>query len=117
MIELDQMKATLSAYKEPLKEVGDSLELEAKGRKIEELSGLLESPGFWDDVEKAQKMSRELNELKQIVEGYQKLQRQYEDIEALIEMGYEENDITITFRKEFTLEDLPTLLDAKSIAK
>ncbi|MBO6065298.1 MAG: PCRF domain-containing protein, partial [Lachnospiraceae bacterium] len=92
MIELDQMKATLSAYKEPLKEVGDSLELEAKGRKIEELSGLLESPGFWDDVEKAQKMSRELNELKQIVEGYQKLQRQYEDIEALIEMGYEEND-------------------------
>ena len=92
MIELDQMKATLSAYKEPLREVGDSLELEAKGRKIEELSGLLESPGFWDDVEKAQKMSRELNELKQIVEGYQKLQRQYEDIEALIEMGYEEND-------------------------
>ena len=32
MIELDQMKATLSAYKQPLKEVGDSLELEAKGR-------------------------------------------------------------------------------------
>lgn len=38
-------------------------------------------------------------------------------IPMIMQMGYEENDITITFRKEFTLEDLPTLLDAKSIAK
>ena len=37
-------------------------------------------------------------------------------IPMIMQMGYEENDITITFRKEFTLEDLPTLLDAKSIA-
>lgn len=38
-------------------------------------------------------------------------------IPMIMQMGYEENDITIMFRKEFTLEDLPTLLDAKSIAK
>ena len=38
-------------------------------------------------------------------------------IPMIMQMGYEENDITITFRKEFTLEDLPTLLDAKAIAK
>ena len=38
-------------------------------------------------------------------------------IPMIMQMGYEENDITITFRKEFTLEDLPTLLDAKFIAK
>lgn len=38
-------------------------------------------------------------------------------IPMIMQMGYEENDITITFRKEFTLEDLPTLLDAKSIGK
>ena len=38
-------------------------------------------------------------------------------IPMIMQMGYEENDITITFRKEFTLEGLPTLLDAKSIAK
>lgn len=38
-------------------------------------------------------------------------------IPMIMQMGYEENDITITFRKEFTLDDLPTLLDAKSIAK
>ena len=33
------------------------------------------------------------------------------------QMGYEEKDITITFRKQFSLDDLPSLLDTKSIAK
>ena len=38
-------------------------------------------------------------------------------IPMIKQMGYEEKDITITFRKQFTLDDLPSLLDAKSIAK
>jgi hypothetical protein len=38
-------------------------------------------------------------------------------IPMIKQMGYEEKDITITFRKQFTLDDLPTLLDAKSIAR
>ena len=38
-------------------------------------------------------------------------------IPMIMQMGYEEKDITITFRKQFTLDDLPSLLDAKSIAK
>ena len=38
-------------------------------------------------------------------------------IPMIMQMGYEEKDITITFRKQFTLDDLPSLLDARSIAK
>ncbi len=92
MIELDEAKQKLQGYKGMLKEVGASLDLENKERKIEELSGLLESPGFWDNAERATKTTRELNELKLSVEGFRKLEQQYDDIETLIEMGYEEND-------------------------
>ncbi len=92
MIELDEARFKLQGYRPMLKEVGDSLDLVNKERKIEELSGLLESPGFWDDAEKAQKTTRDLNEVKVVVEGYRKLERQYDDLEALIEMGNEEND-------------------------
>jgi hypothetical protein len=35
----------------------------------------------------------------------------------IMQLGYQEKDITITFRKEFTLDDLPSLLDSKSIAR
>ena len=92
MIELDEAKQKLQGYKGMLKEVGASLDLENKERKIEELSGLLESPGFWDNAERATKTTRELNELKLSVEGFRKLEQQYDDVETLIEMGYEEND-------------------------
>ena len=92
MIELDEAKFTLQGYREMLAEVGASLDLENKERKMEELSGLLESPGFWDNADRAQAATRELNELKTTVEGYRKLERQYTDILDLIEMGNEEND-------------------------
>ena len=92
MIELDEAKFTLQGYKETLSEVGASLDLTNKERKIEELSGLLESPGFWDNADRAQAATRELNELKTTVDGYRKLERQYTDILDLIEMGNEEND-------------------------
>lgn len=92
MVELDQMKYTLSQQEEPLKNIGASLDLVNKKRKIEELEGIMESPGFWENAEKAQAASRELNTLKAIVGDYEKLAGQYEDIGTLIEMGYEEND-------------------------
>ena len=38
-------------------------------------------------------------------------------IPMIMQLGYQEKDITITFRKEFTLDDLPSLLDSKSIAR
>ncbi len=92
MVELDQMKYTLQTYEQPLREVGASLDLENKKRKIEELEGIMESPGFWDNADAAQASVRELKSLKDTVEGFAGLQRQYDDIMTLLEMGYEEND-------------------------
>ncbi len=111
MIELDEAKLKLQSYKGMLAEVGASLDLDNKERKIEELSGLLESPGFWDNAERATKATRELNELKQSVEGYRKLERQYDDILTLIEMGYEENDPEMVPEILEELEDFTTTLD------
>ena len=52
----------------------------------------MQEPDFWEDTERAQRSSAELKGLKDTVEGYKALERQYEDIETLIEMGYEESD-------------------------
>ena len=50
------------------------------------------APGFWDDPEKSNKLMKEAKSLKDTVELCDFLSRQYEDIETLIEMAYEEND-------------------------
>ena len=92
MVELDQFKYTLSTYDETLKEVKDSLDLENKERRITELDKSMEEPGFWDVPERSTKTVREAKNLKDTVDGYKHLEQQYEDIQVMIEMGYEEND-------------------------
>ena len=52
----------------------------------------MEEPGFWEDPERSTKLMKEAKNLKDTVEGFKKLEQQYEDISLLIEMGYEEND-------------------------
>ena len=52
----------------------------------------MEAPGFWDVPEISNKKMKELKDLKDTVESIQSLEGQYEDIETLIEMGYEEED-------------------------
>lgn len=92
MVELDQYKMKLAGYRDPLAEVGASLDLENKKLRVEELEKIMEQPNFWDDPQKAQEQNKELGSLKGVLDGFHDLQTQYEDIETLLEMGYEEND-------------------------
>lgn len=55
----------------------------------------MEEPNFWDSTEKSQAFMKELKNLKDIVEQYKSLQQAYEDIQTLLEMGYEEEDSSI----------------------
>ena len=90
MVELDQFKYTLNGYEQPLKEVRDSLDLENKEQRVEELEREMEAPDFWDDAEVSQKKMKELKSIKDDMETYHNLVTQMEDMETMIEMGYEE---------------------------
>ena len=61
-------------------------------KRIDELDKSMEEPGFWDDPETSTRLMRESKNLKDTVESYNKLEQEYEDIQVMIEMGYEEND-------------------------
>lgn len=52
----------------------------------------MEAPGFWDDVEHSQEVMKQVKALEADIDGYKALEQQLEDIETLIEMGYEEAD-------------------------
>ena len=119
MVELDQFKYTLSAYEKPLQEVRDSLNLDAKIRRIDELDKTMEEPSFWEDAELSTRLVKEAKNLKDTVAEFKKIQNQYEELELMLEMGYEENDPAIIpeiqkmmdeFTKEFEAPRLQTLL-------
>ena len=79
----------------------------------------MEVPGFWDDVETSQHVMKQVKALEAEIDGFQALSRQYEDIETLIEMGYEEEDESLiadieeelrTFEEQFEKLRISTLL-------
>ncbi len=79
----------------------------------------MEAPGFWDDPDRSNKQMKELKALKGTVEQGNALKTKYEDIETLIEMGYEEEDADMvseireeldSFIEEFETLRISTLL-------
>ncbi|MCR5209344.1 MAG: peptide chain release factor 2 [Lachnospiraceae bacterium] len=106
MVELDQMKIELGQYKEPLAEVRDALHLEDKEKRIEELDMDMSSPDFWNDPDRANKLSRESKNLKDTVEECRAMEQAYDDIEVMIEMGNEENDQSMIEEVRRELDDL-----------
>ena len=55
----------------------------------------MEAPDFWDDPAVSQEKMKRLKSLKDDVATYASLEEQYDDIETMIEMGYEENDASL----------------------
>ena len=52
----------------------------------------MEAPGFWDNPDVSNAKMKELKSLKDAKETYEHLETAYDDIETLLEMGYEEED-------------------------
>lgn len=71
----------------------------------------MEAPGFWDDPDISNQKMKELKNLKGTVDTMEGLMTQYGDIEALIEMGYEEEDTSLAedIRKE--LDEFVTVFE------
>jgi peptide chain release factor 2 len=71
---------------------GIHFDLAGKSLRVREIELTMEEPGFWDNADKAQGLMKELKNLKDTIEDYGHLKGKYEDVQTLIQMGYEEND-------------------------
>ncbi len=71
----------------------------------------MEAPGFWDNPERSQESMKTLKSLKDDLEIYRRLENQYEEIEMLIEMGYEENDAAVIPEIEETMQSFQETLE------
>lgn len=122
MVELDQIKYDLGQYEKPMKDLEESLSLKEKKEQIKELDKQMESASFWDDVEHSQEVIKVSKNLKDIVVSYEDLKEQMEDVETMLEMGYEENTPELvpeiqammkSFQKKFDEMRVSTLLSGE----
>lgn len=114
IIELDQYKYELGQKEQALRDLGASLDLDNKKKRIAELDRMMEEPDFWTDPEKANQYSTEDRRLKDEVKSYEELAQSYDDIGALIEMAEEEEDQDSLAEVKEMLDDFIERLDQMS---
>ncbi len=95
MLELDELKAQLKTYEEPLSQMRSSLDLDSKEKRVEELERSMAEPSFWENPESASKMQKELGSLKNGMEAFSKLENLYEETLMLIDMANEDDDESV----------------------
>ena len=87
---LEDLKPEISALKQKLDEMGTSLDINTKEQKIAELEYKMGEPTFWDNAEEAQRINKELGDIKGTVDKYKSLESKIGDTEAMWELGMEE---------------------------
>lgn len=115
MVELDQYRYKITGYEQPLSEIKQSLDLENKQKRIEELEADMEAPGFWDNPDKSQLAMKELKTLKDSFESYNDLVSRLDDVKTLIEMADEENDVSLVPEVEAEINTFEEKLESLRI--
>jgi peptide chain release factor 2 len=74
--------------------------------RIVELEEQMNDPDFWTDLEKSQKVNREIKSLKNKVQSWQKIQARVEDAQVMIELGQEMEDASVVPEVQQEVEQL-----------
>ena len=95
MLQFDEYKVKLNNLKPELEQLGQSLDLESAERELDMLHAESASEGFWNNVEKAQKVQQRISQLEGKVNAQAKRLSSWEDLMVLCEMGNEEEDASL----------------------
>ena len=122
MIEFDEYKVKLNNIQPKLKELASSLNIEECKVDLDRLHAQIESEGFWDNADTAQKVTRQASQLEAKIERYEKMCAHWDDLMTICEMAIEENDDSMldelvegykSLEEEMEKERLETLLSGE----
>ena len=89
----DSTPQRVAAIREQLSDLHDFLDPEGLARRVAELEGEMGALGFWDDQEAATKVSAEHSRTSRRLDTWQALERDVDDLGALIELADEDDSL------------------------
>lgn len=122
MLEIEQLQLEIDKAREPLAKLAESLQLAESERKISELELRSSEPGFWDDVDRAQKIQKEITHLKKKISRFAQTKESLENVAVLCELAESENDESLwpeieaeyaSYQKDFDQLKMETLFTAE----
>ena len=92
LIEYDAYKQKLRDLRPELDKLSAALDIESARQEAARLEDETAQDGFWNDLERSQKVQQRLKQLQNKVTKHEKLLTAWEDLTALCEMGQEAED-------------------------
>ena len=116
MLEFEEYKIKLNNMKPTLDGLGSALKLDDARSEIAELEAESAKEGFWNDLDRSQKVQKRMKQLQQKCEKYEKLQSTWEDLMTICEMALEENDDSMLGELETDYAKLESELEAMRLS-
>ena len=95
LIEYDSYKQKLRELGPELEKLAAALDIDSAKQEAARLEDETAQDGFWNDLERSQKVQMRLKQLQNKVQRQEKLVSSWEDLTTLCEMGQEEDDADI----------------------
>ena len=92
LIEYDVYKQKLREIEPELEKLSAALDMDAARQEAERLEAETAMDGFWNNLERSQKVQMRLKQLQNKIQRQEKLISTWEDLSVLCEMGQEEDD-------------------------
>ncbi|NMF06603.1 peptide chain release factor 2 [Clostridium beijerinckii] len=110
IIELEKELVKLPGIKKSIEEMGASLDRDRLEKELNELEYQMQESGFWDNIKKAEEVTKKSKLIKDKIENFDKLKSQIEDIEVLKEI-MEDDDEESANEIIQTLRDIEAQID------
>jgi peptide chain release factor 2 len=110
-----EAQANVEAIEGSLALLKRRLDWETAAHRLEEFDALIADPGLWDDPARAQKLTRDRQQLMDAVEGVRGLERDKDDNVELIAMGEAEDDAEVVAEAEASLARLVEIAAEKEL--
>ncbi|MEE0696931.1 MAG: peptide chain release factor 2 [Oscillospiraceae bacterium] len=116
MLEFEEYKVKLNGIRPDLDGLGAALKLDEARAEIAELEAESAKEGFWNDLDRSQKVQKRIKQLQQKSEKYEKLQSSWDDLMTICEMALEENDDSMLAELETDYAKLESELEAMRLS-
>ena len=116
MLEFEEYKVKLNGIRPDLDGLGAALKLDEARAEIAELEAESAKEGFWNDLDRSQKVQKRIKQLQQKCEKYEKLQSSWDDLMTICEMALEENDDSMLAELETDYAKLESELEAMRLS-
>ncbi len=116
MLQFEELRLALETMWPQIEALSDSIGLKQMEKELEELDMRAAAPGFWDNMDNAQKVTQRAANLKDKIERYHGLVNTYNDTLTLIELANEEEDLSLLEECQNGVEAIKADAEAQRLA-